>query len=100
MICKQFEKIIFELREKGLPRPTRKDLAASPLKIFAKRIPIWLDNPDVSYSDSEMLAKKALIRERLWHDFKGQLDMLLEAVWQVAENHAEEVAEIMLIDGT
>lgn len=95
-ICKVFEKIIYDLREKGMPRPTRKDLAASPLKIFAQRIMIWLDNPNVSYADSEVLAKKALIRKRLMKDFKGNIDSFLGAVWQVAENHAGEVAEVML----
>lgn len=95
-ICKVFERIILDLREKGLPRPTRKDLAASPLKVFAQRIPIWLDNPGVSYADSEVLAKKELIRKRLMKDFKGQIENLLNAVWQVAENHAGEVAEVML----
>jgi len=96
MICAEFEKIIFELRQKGLPRPTRKDLAVSYLSVFAKRVRLFLDNPAMTFADTKLIAVKESIRERLFSDYKGQIGHFLEAIWIVAERHAGEVAEVML----
>jgi hypothetical protein len=88
------DKAILQFREEGLPIPTKKDLAATGLDEFVIAFDAWVTKP-LSLKDSRHIAKREALRKKLMENFDQFIHDLFKAVYKIAEEHYEEVAEVL-----
>jgi hypothetical protein len=92
----EFDKLRLIIRDQGLPRVTRAQIAFPLFKTGVRALKIWTSPRGLSLFESLTEAKKDVLKDLISHNIDDYLLKLMSGVFEVAKRHADEVAEVML----
>jgi hypothetical protein len=95
-IALEMDKLRLQIREEGLPRITRAQLAAPLIKTGVKAFRLWISPRGLSVFESIAVAKKEVLKELLRENMDEYLRKFVSSVFEIARRHADEVVEVML----